>query len=172
MNLNYARGLFPVLFALLLLTACAAATPDDAPGLEVPVTVLYSNSQCGASRQSFQAVWIDRPEGLQQIPGRVASRESLDRLRWNPDTEGALWLSMGRRPTGGYHLESAAPAARVQNGVATVRIRLQKPAADRFVTQVITSPCLLLKLPKPGINAVRIQDQNGRICARVDVTKN
>jgi PrcB C-terminal len=146
----------------LLLAACTALRAGEPADRRIDLTVLDSAIHCGGPTPGAGAEWIDRPDGLGRLPKRLAMPVRLREYQWDPSAEGLLWIHMGTRPTGGYRLVLAAPTARLRGGVATIHVRWQEPAPGSFVTQAITSPCLLLKMPKKGIEQVVIKDQNDR----------
>ena len=76
------------------------------------------------------------------------------------DFEGAavLLVSSGQQPTAGHAVELAAPRAPVKGGVALVQVALRAPAPGAAAAQVITSPCLVLALPRAGLAEVKVAD--------------
>lgn len=140
----------------------ATAAPEER---RIPVSVLYGGVHCGAGQQAFRATWIDRPDG-------VARQGAVPGIQWESEKEGALWLEMGVKPTGGYALELDDPEAVVRGGVAVVSVRWRTPDPNAFVTQALTSPCLVVKLPKAGVKTIHIQDQDGALRATVRVAGN
>jgi hypothetical protein len=172
MKIGQAAAASVILGLVILTLGCRFMERNGHNGMNgaIAVAVLYAGEQCGAIQQGFQAVWLDRPDQLRQMAGHYGAAALWDKVQWDPDTEGALWIRMGVRPSGGYGLELLDPMAPVRHGVATVSVRWRKPDPDRFVIQVLTSPCLLLKLPKAGIEKVHIQDQDGSLRARVNVS--
>lgn len=153
----------------VVLMACTA-TPADGPAVRpIPLTVLDSSTHCTGPDQTARAEWIARPDETRRLPGRPTLPTSRRQYDWDPAVEGMLWISMGSRPTGGYRIELAAPTAEVHGKTATVHVRWIEPAADSFVTQAVTSPCLLLKMPQAGIRRVLIKDQDDRLRLQVRV---
>jgi hypothetical protein len=84
-------------------------------------------------------------------------------------SEGVLLVEMGQRPTAGYALALAAPEVRVVDGVATVAVRFDAPPAGAMVAQVVTSPCLLVRLPRAGLRELRVVDASGALRATARV---
>ncbi len=152
-------------FALLI--GCTLFAAQNQSEKSIPVSVLYNGSQCGEVQQNARIKWFDHPDRLRAILSPPMS--SPGRLDWDPQTEGAVLILMGAKPTGGYRLAPAAASAPVKDGVATIVVNWQAPAPDQFVTQAFTSPCLLLKLPKADIRQVVILDQDGVARARLPV---
>jgi hypothetical protein len=161
-----------MLLAIGLMTACAAMS-DKAPAEDrkIPITMYYSSTQCGMQALGVTADWIERPEDLESLLcQRGGTKEyPASRMRWDPSKEGVLRIQMGRQPTGGYALELAAPTAQVIKKTAFIRLNLRKPSPGMFVTQAFTSPCLLLKVPKQGINMIHVIDQQGKVRAKIPV---
>lgn len=170
MKIRQAAAASVILWVVILALGCRSLEHNGPMDGQIAVEALYSGDQCGAVQQGFQAVWLTRPDQLRQMAGHYGAAARWDQVQWDPDTEGALWIQMGVRPSGGYGLELHDPVAPVRHGVATVSLRWRKPDPDRFVIQVLTSPCLLLKLPRQGIEKVHIQDQDGDLRALVNVS--
>lgn len=145
----------------LLWTGCGALNHDAPAERSVAVEVLYKGTQCRAATAG--AAWIERPQNLPSALQRSGG------YQWDTDREGALWITMGSQPTGGYGLQLANAVASVRKAVATIQVAWQQPAPGSFVTQAFTSPCLLLKVPRTGIETIRIVDQQGRLRLSVDL---
>lgn len=153
--------------AAWLIPGCAAEMPNADPVQTIPVTALYFNSQCGGPGAAASAVWIDRPEILPKMPRHTIGGPGIGAINWDPKVAGAVWLQMGRQPTGGYGLSLQSPTARVVDGVAHVGIQWHEPSPNLIVPQVITSPCMVFSLPRAGLRAVHIEDQKGTVRAKV-----
>ena len=50
-----------------------------------------------------------------------------------------------------------------------VQVRLSAPERGAMTAQVMTSPCLVVKLPGEGIAEVKVADQEEKIVASVEV---
>jgi len=57
----------------------------------------------------------------------------------------------------------------VRDGVAVVRTRWSAPAPGMLSAQVVTSPCVLIKLSKGDFAAIQVVDQNDQPRARLSV---
>lgn len=57
---------------------------------------------------------------------------------------------MGQRPTGGYSLE--VRDVTVEGNEAYVSIRQREPAPGEIVTQVLTSPWVMIRVPRPNLD--------------------
>jgi hypothetical protein len=153
-------------FVCLFLSGCIALNAEAPLEREIEVAVL-GGGDCGGPEQAERAEWITRPGAF----NRLQSRFSLPGHRpysWNADVEGLLLIHMGTRPTGGYRIELAAPAAKVRNSVAVIDVNWREPDPGSMVTQAITAPCLLLKVPRQGIKRLVVKDQHRQV--RFEVT--
>ncbi len=149
-----------LLFCALAATGCGAGTSLSSAGPGwIAVQVLSSGSRCRSAGQGPTAEWVaafDPPDSLfKKTPEVVAP--------FDGSREAALRIGMGQCPTAGYSLLLAATMAAVDRGVATIRVEWREPEPGSRVAQVLTSPCLVLKFPKAGLESVRIEDQSGRI---------
>ena len=69
---------------------------------------------------------------------------------------------MGPRPTSGYRLNKLAQQEPRYGSIGLqVTLAWQEPEPGSAQAQVLTSPCLLLSLPKKDFKRVQIIDQNG-----------
>ncbi len=136
----------------LLLTACAVQDADERTD-EVGVRSLTSGLQCGKGKRAA-IVEFDSTEARQPAlaPGDLASAL---------DSERVFVISMGRRPTAGYHLNLAQARARLEHGVVTIPVVWHEPAPGSITAQVITQPCLIVALEKRRYAGVRVVDQSG-----------
>lgn len=154
-----------ILLLTLLLAACAAPKEDDETGAEVlPAELLQNALLCGGDLREPGARWIGDAAALaaryRHIDGEQVFRPDLDFERY-----GVLLVTMGERPTTGYRLNFLAQQHRVwvRDGTLRVRLAWQTPPPDSQQAQVITHPCLLLRLPERDFTDIRILDQDGSV---------
>jgi hypothetical protein len=151
------------LMAVLALGAgCAQPEPDQ--NATLPVRSLYGDGQCGGLERPT-VVWIADAETWRSWHGRITSARlpapappAVDFSR-----EGVLLLAMGSRSTAGYALSLAEESATVRDGVLTVRVDWREPPSGALLAQVMTSPCLLVKMPAASFERIRVVDQQGRL---------
>lgn len=151
---------FLAIGAVLALQGCAGTAGSDEA---LPVASVYANSQCGSLNRP-EAVWIADTEAWRWWYAQVMS------LRMEPppppamdfSREGVLLIAMGQQTTGGYGLSLIGRSATVQNGMLTVPVEWREPLPGYVQTQVMTNPCLLVKLLEGAFNRMRVVDQDGR----------
>ena len=137
---------------------------DDA----LPLETVYRDINCTPHPGAPQARWIDTPADLQRL--WAAQRHSPGQAQppipeVDFSSQGLLLIHMGRRPSGGYAIALAEPVGRVTGDTLTVAVDWISPAADRATAQMITAPCLLLKLPRGRYRTIEVTDSHGRVRA-------
>ena len=70
-------------------------------------------------------------------------------------------LEMGPRPTAGFALELASTQLTQENGAQVVTVNWREPAEGATMAQVLTSPCLMIALPKSMRGPIEVRDQTG-----------
>jgi hypothetical protein len=138
---------------------------------EVPVEVVRAASQCGGEGEG---VTVRRVASDQELRGearvdqiRGAARPELEGPAPDFEREAVLLVSMGQQRSAGYAVELARPVALVKGDVAGVQVNLRRPAPGAMTAQVLTSPCLMVKLPREGLAEVKVADADGKILGAV-----
>jgi len=148
------------LSAAALLGGCAAHRHGLATA-----SVVRAGQHCGGEGAGPSARWIGDERGLVgALSAGGTLTEGTPRVDFSRDA--VLAVSMGRRPTAGHSVYLHEPAVTIADGVATVVVRLETPAPGAMLAQVVTSPCLLLRIARDGIREVRVVDPAGAELAR------
>ena len=157
---------------LLLFLYCGIcvcmSTPvvDSAYGQRIPLRILYQDVLCGGNRPTPSVTLVADSDQLKQIfiesKGRMLG-QSLQAPVVDFDAEHVVTIQMGQKPTGGYGIELAEPHATLNDGEALIRLRWIEPAPGAIVTQILTSPCLIISLPKGAYGKIAITDENGSV---------
>lgn len=162
-----------LLIAALFLSGCVNTPPGAAADATVELDPVHTGSVCSGAPRVPKAMWIDSRQALNLQWKRMLShrigegKPPTPQVEW--DTHGILLVHMGQKTTGGYRLELAHPHGRLQAGSALVTINWIEPPAGAIAAQMITSPCLMLKIQRGEYRSVEIVDQSGRQRARVDL---
>lgn len=140
--------------ALVALSACSS-TPAD-----LAATEHSAQPQCAGISSGLTQV---TPQIVQQLQQRQFLNEpSDDKTKAAPAApELLVAVSHGAQPSPGYRFE--LQSATVSEGVAQLNLHWTTPAPDSIQATVMTSPCLVLALPKGAYKRVVAQDQNGVI---------
>lgn len=162
------RALAPLaLAAAVLSTGCAAHLPRGPSS--VTASVIRAGAQCGGDSPGVSARWIATEGAFRAAMGvgGVFGAEPATPVDFRK--EGVLAVYMGQRPTASYGLALHDPKVAIADGVGTVVVRLEQPAPGAIVAQVLTSPCLLVRMPKDGLSQVRVVDPAGTLLAEASV---
>ncbi len=167
---------FAISFICLLwigLFGCThAETPQDFKSIDIQV--MHERTHCGNTAAMSTALWIADRARLTRVFDRMDRRQiggSAPEWTENFDFKnyGILFVHMGRQPTGGYALEYVPGHAHISGKTATVVLKWMTPDPAAMVTQVITSPCMMLKMPKTNFKRIEIIDQHGRLKAAIEM---
>ena len=161
-----------LMVVILGLSGCSGSQNNLVGSGTISVAVLLNTIQSPLPGSVADAVWITDPQKLnsavaEQIHNADPSHKRETAL-WN-DGDGILIIQMGQQPTGGYELTLASTTATVNRGVAIVSVEWHRPKVGAIVPQVISSPCLILKMPRQGLKSIDIIDQEGHLRARAAV---
>lgn len=163
----------PEVAAALILCSCLAASqPGNPASLRLPVATFWAGSQCGCEARQPLVRWVTNRNRLAAALSSTASTTMATQVARHPvdwKRYGIVWIDMGLKPSGGYSLSLAAPAATVSAGVAIITVRWRQPRPGSVVTQQLTSPCLLLKLVRDNYHTIQIIDEAGRLWASLKV---
>ena len=164
-----------VLFLILVISGCASSSERASSGQELYAAVIAGSISGEDLGESQGALWIDNEEALISFMGKInrvrIGAASPDIPVMDYDREGVLAIWMGRRTTGGYKLELATDRVSVREMTAIVRVRWIEPAGDAILTQRITGPCLLIRMPRGDYSRIRVMDESGIVRAKTDVEK-
>ena len=164
-----------ILFAMLLigLSGCFHCSKGN-EGKATPILeVVYRGIDCGRTASEPGAMWISNRQQLVHIYDQVNKAVIGSAQDRTPDIDfsrfGVLMIMMGKKPTGGFGLHPGEKQALIKDDKAKVYIQWVEPPEDAILPQMISSPCLMLKLPKGGYSQIHVLDQNGRLQAEVSL---
>jgi hypothetical protein len=126
------------------------------------VETIYHDQQCGL--QQPQAVWVQSEKEYQILfrqlrQSYLGSQVKPPQVDWRSSS--VILVGMGRKNTGGYGVTLIDNSAGVNNGVLQLAVQWQQPKPGMMLTQTLTSPCLLIKIPKGDYQRIEIKDQTG-----------
>jgi hypothetical protein len=160
--------------ALILWSCIATPPPGDPISHRLRIDTIWAGRQCGCEARQPQVRWVTDPDQLTAAMAAAVSSDLKMQVARHPvdwKQEGMVWIDMGLKPSGGYALSLAAPTAAVSAGVAVITVRWRHPRPGSVVTQQLTSPCLVLKLPQSNFHTIEIEDESGRVHASVEVNE-
>ncbi len=150
------------------LAGCVGASPS---ATTVLVEALYRSAHCGAPDTDPVATHLANAETLARTYAsvrRLAVNDGAKPPVVDFTRNAALLVNMGTRPTSGYALSLADNSARIVADRLEVVLDWQSPPPGAVVAQVLTSPCLILRIPRDGFREIRVLDRAGVVKARLD----
>ncbi|MBU0730684.1 MAG: protease complex subunit PrcB family protein [Proteobacteria bacterium] len=137
------------------------------------ITVLDSGIHFNRPGQKTQALWLrdnKSYEGLRgKIPRQMLGGSNKSFLLPDFANEGILFVAMGEKPSAGYSLSLAEDTALLTDGIASVRIHWLEPQQGMITAQVVTSPWMMIRLPKLNFGKIRVTDQDDRVRAEIEL---
>lgn len=147
--------------AAAIAAGCQSAVPS---ATAVAVEVVYAGTQCGTPDTEASVLYVADAATLARVV-TAARRFVLNGDSKLPavdfSREAALLVSMGTQPAAGYGLSLADKPARIIGHTLEVTLNWQSPPAGARVAQVLTAPCLILKIPRDGYSEIRVFDRAG-----------
>ena len=137
------------------------------PQQTVAAEVLHSSLLCGEDIQQPAAIWIkDQPQLAQRYEQfNAQASDPVFAPTLDFEHSGVLLIAMGPQPSTGYLLNYIPGQDNVWLTGSTLVVSVDwiSPEPDSMQAQVITSPCLLLRLDKLAFKQVKVLDQDGEI---------
>ncbi len=132
---------------------------------DVPFEVVARGAQAvGVDRATYRLLRTreELAQAWNQAYGTSLNVPALPSADLARETMVAVFL--GPKPTGGYGLDVAA--ASIEGGDLYVDVRATSPAPGAITTQALTSPWLVLRIPRGDVSAVWFRDAvDGRLLA-------
>jgi hypothetical protein len=145
-----------MLLPVALLSACGSQ-----PALVThSVPLSYQSQQCYVS-QSETFIWLEQEDEWLSLPEKT--RQQLEQAETNWLEENILIVSSGQKSSAGYGIELTNWLLE-QNHWQVTRVAHQ-PARDSMQAQMITSPCVLVKIPK-AIKSFTLTNEKGQALGR------
>ena len=172
MSSRPSRSLVEIFVCAVMVSAC---TSPGGSLRAVPVEVVYSDTQCrGTPAPSLARIGDEA--ALRRLtgnaPAMVLDTASSARAEFPaPATAWLLSVDMGERPSAGYAL--TLQRAEIAGGVLTLYADWQEPPPDALTAQVMTHPCVVVRVSPLDIKIkkMRVIDQVGRVRIEEDLVR-
>jgi len=158
-----------------VMAGCCTFTGSSCAVQTLKAEQLFAGVQCGGQGQTVLVHWIADESNYHDLQenfsaGTIGGKLSQNLPQVDFSTHGVLMVGMGEKPTAGYSLSLGAQEVEVDKGVALIHLSWQEPPVGAILAQVVTSPCVFLRLPKADFSKVRIMDQNSKVKAEVMIS--
>lgn len=141
------------LVAMLALPLLGAEGGGCSPDRQVPLAVVRAGVQCGGAAAGPS---VRRLVSVADLAEAFGSSLGAAPIVVDFEASAVLLVAAGQRPTAGYAVSLTSPSAPAKGGVALVEVKVDVPAPGAMVAQVVTSPCLVVALPKAGLTEVKV----------------
>ena len=147
-------------------TMMAKEQNSNEKGVDLPFETLYSDLNCGRNDKASAITWMTKKEQLQKF-FEMVNKRIINRTITPPNLDftkyGALLIEMGMRRTAGYGMNIGPKPIHISDGTVDVTVLWKEPTQGTILQQVITSPCLLIKLPMKNYTQFNVRDQDGKL---------
>ncbi|WP_143750722.1 protease complex subunit PrcB family protein [Marinobacter sp. ANT_B65] len=140
-------------YALLVGCAYSDAVQDkpDAPWARQ----VTQSAHCGLTGPGV--AYVQTSERLQQLLELPAQNMAVQQLRQvDLAKEHLLFVTLGEKPTGGYSVSLASSSIENPGNILRLAMAVREPAPETMVSQVITSPCVVLAVPVAAWPEIRV----------------
>lgn len=144
------------LFTAFFLVACGSQPAQ--PSYAVPER--FYSQQCYLT-QSESYIWLEQEDEWLALPAQA--REQFDQTSINWVQENVLLVSLGQKPSAGFTIELSQWLLE-QDYWQVTRIT-RAPQAGKLNAMVMTSPCVMVKIPK-AIKSFSLINPDGRVLGR------
>jgi len=154
---------------LTLLSACRINGIPETPTTTVEATLLIQSTHCWNKSDEPSVEWITNSKAYRSAYNQI-KKHILGDTSKPPYVDfnrlGVIAVYMGRRPTAGYQVTLASRTAEVgEHNELTLAVSWIEPPVDALLAQVITSPCILVSIPKGDYSTIQADDEDGRVRA-------
>jgi len=147
------------LFFIVLTTLLSACGSQPAQ-MTYQVPKATASQQCFIT-QSESQIWLEQEAEWKALP--IAARQTLESTPIDFTQESILIISAGQKSSAGYRFELTNWLLEQDHWQVT-RISHQ-PLAGSMQAQIITSPCLWVRIPKT-IKSFTLNDEQGKVLGR------
>jgi hypothetical protein len=167
-----------ILPSVLLLSGCAGAFGRASVAIKIEADVILTSGNCDSLDQTAGAIWINNEKELVSVVSKINRLKIGGNAAPAPvvdfEHDGVMLVHIGRKPTSGYGIELASNQIEIDGQIAMVRMRWTEPVKGAVLAQMITHPCIMIRITRGSYTAVRVVDQNGVIRAetRIDHPEN
>jgi hypothetical protein len=120
---------------------------------DVEVTVVRSGPQCGGDATEPSARLL---RTRAELDAAFRSEIGAEMPPVDLERDAVVLVSAGRRPTAGHAVQLASPKAAARGKVGALRVQITRPDPTALVAQVVTSPCLVVRLAREGLSEVKV----------------
>ena len=161
------KRLLGVALAALVAAGCEETVRPAQTGKTV--TPVYQGRHCGRTAAASRVTWIQDQAQLDDVFQKM--RRTTIGSSTAPDVDftayALILIELGQRPTAGYQMRLASQRMVMDKGDGLITFSVETPGS--YAAQVITSPCLLVSVPRGDYRSVRAISTDNAISVRTAV---
>ena len=167
------KWIIGMIFCTLVICADALSAGSKQADTHVPVTTIFTGNQCKSPYDKLKVMQLTNQEQLdtfiRQNTHTIRSplKNNLTSIDFLNDV--VVAILMKKKPTAGYGISLEEKSAEIKDHIAIVQVNLKKPDPDTMLAQVMTSPCLLIKLPKGRYDTIKFFSQHSELLAALSI---
>ena len=157
---NSWRVSFKILLSSIVLASVLTACGSQPNYASVAIPKSYYSQQCFITQdESF--IWLEQEDEWLTLPARAQQQFEQADINWLQDN--VLIVSAGQKPTAGFDVKLTSWLLEQHHW--QVERQLQVPKAGNLQAMMISSPCVLVKIPK-SVKSFILNDPSGRALGR------
>lgn len=162
----FSKSLF-VLLSLFLAFASPVLAMGRMGSTELPFETLYSSARCDSSVKGPAITWVTDDDAYRllyrRLQGSLLGGPPAPEVDFKRET--VILVEMGFRPSGGYEIIVNPGSVVKRDAELEVNADFKSPPPDMLTAQVITSPCVILRLKRVSFKKIRLLDASGSVVA-------
>ncbi len=152
---------------LLLLTGMSGQAAD-----KVSLEVLIGGGVGDQGQKGFHSQLVTDTSAWQKLHGRLIGgripKPALPKVDFKQNL--LIYIGLGQKNSGGYGISVPATAP-LEGGIVTISLQVTQPKPGSMAITVITSPFIIIKIPRSGVQEIRLKQADGTITGTLSVPK-
>jgi protease stability complex PrcB-like protein len=166
------KSLISFICIMLFLIGCVLSEKSHSKQVKISYEIIKTGTQGGHEQNNVMVTWMDNnieyTKTIRKLNHHIISKtKMISPIDFK--LYGVVLIEMGQKPSAGFGLELIKEYVFIEKGRAILQIRWIEPSKDQDTASVLTSPYLLIKLPRGDYNAIDIIDQGNKLRARLIV---
>jgi hypothetical protein len=162
-----------LLIPVMLIHGCSLGQNQDNNDTQLWIESIHSGVYGVSTNQDISIKWITNSEQYVAFITAFNKHKLSDNTTSIPDIDfehfWVLLIEMGQKSTGGYSVSLNNAASLLSGKNAVIRVNWDTPEKGAVVTQVVTSPYLMLRLLKGNFKKIVVVDQEEKTLFAIDV---
>ncbi|WP_144775662.1 protease complex subunit PrcB family protein [Marinobacter maritimus] len=147
--------LVSLLVGCVWLVGCASSEPVKKESSAPMARQVTQSAHCGLTGPGL--AYVHTSERLQELLELPAQNMAIQQLRQvDLAKEHLLFVTLGEKPTGGHSVSLGSAESEQSGNILRLSMAVRAPVPGTMVSQVITSPCVVIAVPATGLLEIRV----------------